>query len=116
MTEYFITPVTAPRMVASDRYKKRPEVLRYRAFQDEVRLRRVEVPSPGKITFYMPMPDSWSQKKRREWNGRPHLQRPDIDNLIKALLDSVFEHDSHIWSITAEKRWSDIPCIRVEAL
>ena len=36
---------------------------------------------------------------------RPHRQKPDIDNLIKALLDALYADDSHVWKITAEKRW-----------
>ena len=36
---YDITPCPKPRQTQSDKWKKRPPVLRYRAFADEVRLK-----------------------------------------------------------------------------
>jgi len=48
--------------------------------------------------------------------GEPHQSKPDIDNFLKGLLDAVFEDDSAVWSIWAEKRWRDTPGIYVEAL
>ena len=39
MKVYDITPMGKSRMTRADKWKKRPEVLRYRAFCDEVRLR-----------------------------------------------------------------------------
>jgi Holliday junction resolvase RusA-like endonuclease len=42
------------------------------------------------------MPKSWSKKKRNELNGKPHTQRPDLDNLIKAFKDALCEDDSHV--------------------
>lgn len=54
----------------------------------------------------MPLPRSWSQKKRREMQFAPHQQKPDIDNFIKALLDACLEDDAHVWSITASKLWA----------
>lgn len=67
---YAITPMGKPRMTRSDKWKKRPEVLRYRAFCDEVRARGVILPeSRSHIIFILPMPQSWSKKKagRDEW-------------------------------------------------
>lgn len=106
MKTYSITPVPAPRMVRSDKWKKRPCVMRYFAFRDEVKAHGVQIPQPCKVVFWMPMPPSWSAKKRKSMNERPHLAKPDADNLTKALLDSVFGDDAHIWSIWAEKRWA----------
>lgn len=103
---YPITPVPAPRMTRADRWKKRPCVLRYFAFKDEVRLRKVTLESGHEITFHLPMPNSWSAKKKATMNGRPHKQKPDIDNLYKALSDSIYEDDSHISSISIKKRWA----------
>lgn len=103
---YPITPVPKPRMTRADRWKKRPCVLRYFAFKDEVRLRKVTFDSGDKVTFHLPMPDSWSAKKKTTMNGNPHKQIPDFDNLIKALSDSVYEDDSHIHTITISKVWA----------
>ena len=38
----------------------------------------------------------------------PHQQKPDLDNLIKALFDAVNEDDSHIWDLRGvSKVWGD---------
>jgi len=52
------------------------------------------------------MPKSWSKKKKLEMVGRPHKQKPDLDNLLKALLDAVFDEDCEIWDIQATKYWN----------
>jgi hypothetical protein len=62
MTTYDIEPIGKPRMTRSDKWKKRPEVMRYRAFCDEVRLRKLTMPESGAhVTFVLPMPASWSK-------------------------------------------------------
>jgi len=90
--------------------------MRYRAFRDEVRAHGVIIPIPAKITFFLPMPAGWSQTKKAVMRGQPHTQPPDYDNLSKALVDSVFDEDGHVWSIWAEKRWADQGMIRIEEL
>ena len=112
---YDITPLGKPRQTNRDRWAKRPAVLRYREFKDEVRLRGVALPESGcRITFILPMPDSWSKKKRAEHVGRPHQQRPDIDNLHKALLDAIFEEDSAVWDARITKIWGEKGQIKIE--
>ena len=104
---YHIKPVPKPRQTRSDKWKKRPCVMRYRAFADECRAKNVQVESCGSmIVFGMPMPKSWSKKKKAEMKGMPHQQKPDIDNLLKALLDAVHKDDAHIYSISVRKVWS----------
>lgn len=54
-------------------------------------------------------PKSWSQKKKREHLGKYHTQRPDKDNLEKAICDGLnriaFEDDAQVaWSDT-RKVW-----------
>ena len=103
---YPIDPVPKPRMTQRDRWKKRACVLRYNAFKDEVRFQRVTIPENGyHITFVLPMPQSWSKKKRAQMDGQPHQQTPDKDNLEKALLDAVYGRDEHIWDGRVTKRW-----------
>ncbi|OAT52148.1 endodeoxyribonuclease [Kluyvera georgiana ATCC 51603] len=104
-----ITPLGKPRMTRADKWKKRPEVLRYRAFCDEVRLNNVSLPESGyHVIFVLPMPPSWSKKKRSLMDGKPHQQKPDKDNLEKALLDAIFGEDSHIWDGRVTKIWGEI--------
>ena len=75
MKTYQITPIPKPRMTQKDRWAN----------------------SGYHVTFVLPMPDSWSKKKRAEMAGKPHQQKPDKDNLEKALLDAIFEDDCRIW-------------------
>lgn len=103
-----ITPTPKPRQTQSDKWKKRPAVLRYRAFADKVRLK---IPKDfdlnyKRIVFFMPMPKSWSKKKKADMEGTAHKQRPDIDNLAKALFDALYSDDSHIYSISLSKFWA----------
>ncbi len=114
--KYDLTPCPAPRQGRSDRWKARPCVLRYRAFKDAVRKAKVAIPQPCKVVFWLPMPRSWSKKKRAKMAATPHEQRPDLDNLEKALLDAVFEEDGHIWSVWAEKRWGEAGAIQIDPI
>lgn len=114
---YDITPLGKPRQTNRDRWAKRPAVLRYRAFKDEVRLRGVALPESGcRITFIIPMPDSWSKKKRAEHVGRPHQQKPDLDNLMKSLMDAIFEEDSAVWDARITKIWGEKGQIQIESI
>ena len=106
--KYKITPIAKPRQTRADVWKKRPCVLRYRAFADQVRAMGLVVPESGaRITFILPMPRSWSKAKREMMRSTPHQQKPDIDNRCKALLDALYEDDSVVWEISLCKVWGD---------
>jgi Holliday junction resolvase RusA-like endonuclease len=53
------------------------------------------------------MPDSWSEKRKRELIGKPHMRRPDRDNCEKLILDALFTEDGGSWSGYTEKRWAE---------
>ena len=60
------------------------------------------------IVAWFPMPASWSKKKRREHEGRWHTQKPDADNIAKAVLDALSDHwqdDCQVVILTVQKRW-----------
>lgn len=52
---------------------------------------------------------SWSRKKREATIGQFHVQKPDTDNLLKAILDGLnriaFADDSQVAEIVARKQW-----------
>lgn len=113
---YPINPVAKPRQTQSDKWKKRPIVMRYRAFKDLVRLYGVKVPVAGaKIMFVIPMPKSWSDKKLKRMNYAPHQQVPDVDNLLKGLLDAIYADDSCVWHIAElSKVWGETGSIVID--
>ncbi len=102
---YNITPVPKPRQTQSDKWKQRPAIMKYRAFADECRYKKVKFGSGDHVIFVIPMPASWSKKKKKIYGTQPHRQKPDLDNLIKALGDSLYEDDSILYSYTATKVW-----------
>ena len=130
-----IPPCPKPRMTKADRWRKRPSVLKFFAFRDAVKdyIYREEqgcfqhigtnlMIKKGKtvfiagaklefdtfeIEFHVPMPQSWSKKKKADMNKRPHQQRPDLDNYLKAWKDSVYEEDAVVWRVKASKLWTD---------
>lgn len=112
-----ISPMGAPRQTQRDKWKGRPVVLRYHAFRDELRLRyRKDLPQSLQLVFYIEPPVSWSNKKRLASIGTPHNQKPDIDNLIKAVLDTLAPDDKAIWRVYAEKYWASEGGIEIEQI
>lgn len=113
--KYQVSPVPKPRMTQSDRWKKRPAVLRYRAFCDEVRGLGIQLrPTGDRVIFILPMPKSWSKKKRAVMLGQPHQGKPDADNMLKALWDAVHQEDKHIFHADALKFWGEEGQIIIE--
>ena len=103
-----IDPVPKPRMTRADKWKQRDCVVRYRAFCDELRLktRGLRIPCTGlHLIFKIAMPPSWPKSKCVEMAGKPHKQKPDVDNLIKSVFDALCEDDSYIYDIRATKLW-----------
>ena len=64
-------------------------------------------PVGASITFFIPVPPSWSKKKKKLHHGRFHQSKPDIDNLTKAALDSLMAEDKQIAHLEIQKRWVD---------
>ena len=103
-----------PRMTQQDKWKQRPAVMRYRAWCDLVRF-AAGVQAPMVLTqgvrlsviVYLPCPASWSQATREQRMGTPHVSKPDLDNLVKGLMDALFVNDSFVWMIEATKFWDN---------
>lgn len=116
MTVYNITPMGKPRMTQRDKWMQRPAVMAYRDFKDACKAQKMFIPAQCQIIFNLSMPTSWSKKRRTEMRGQPHQQKPDLDNMLKAVMDAVHEDDAHIWAVKAEKRWAEIPSIEIREI
>jgi len=117
-----IIPVGAPRMTQSDKWKtdtnhpdpakrKRAPVEQYHQFKTlltlQANLQRFKLGNYFEVVFFIPMPDSWSDKKKEKNNGMPCESKPDVDNLVKSLMDTLKKDgDAGVWKVTSEKRWA----------
>jgi Holliday junction resolvase RusA-like endonuclease len=116
-----VVPVGAVRMTQSDKWKtnplhkdpnkrQRPEVTRYFNFKDIVRQQAKDLNyilgDTLEVIFCVPMPQSWSTKKKERMNKLPVKTRPDIDNYVKAFADAICIEDGNIWFVKAEKRYA----------
>lgn len=128
-----LTPQTHVRATKGDsiffripRDKLRPSGLkrllrleRYNAYKvdllAEAKRKQFLVPAAGlAVTFYLPVPKSWSKKKKKLHHGMLCQSKPDIDNLVKAFFDSLLSEDKHIASLSMTKRWVDYECGWIE--
>ena len=119
---YKIPPIPKPRMTQADkkpdrrpgRPKWRPCVVRYRTFENMCIANRVVVPKCNShIIFFLPMPRSWSKKKREKFYLMPHRQKPDRSNLVKAIEDATTKNDQDIFDLRASKFWANIGAILI---
>ncbi|TDL35706.1 RusA family crossover junction endodeoxyribonuclease [Macrococcoides bohemicum] len=80
---------------------------------------RLMTDKPLKVTllFEIPMAKSWSKKKKAEYINQPHTAKPDIDNLVKTVLDAANNHiwidDGQVYEIHTNKIYSDIPLLSI---
>lgn len=115
-----LDPCPAPRQSRRDAWKPTASVQRYRAFRDKVNVTlgkdRKRIPWGGlRVTFRVRMPKSWPKYKRAEMDGKPHQQKPDRDNLEKALWDAVWpDDDSKLWDCHSTKVWAVEGSIEIE--
>jgi Holliday junction resolvase RusA-like endonuclease len=106
-----LTPMAAPRMTQNTHWKH-PKYFKYKS---DLRLLMpgYELGMSLDIKFYLPMPKSWSKKKRAESNGSYHDQKPDIDNLVKGFMDTWGSDDKHVAVLKAEKYWAEEGALEV---
>lgn len=72
------------------------------------------------MEFHMPIPKSWSKVKQKRALHKPHSSRPDLDNLLKFVDDSLnqilWEDDAIIYEVHIRKFYSKDPKTRVLVL
>lgn len=106
-----LTPMGKPRQTQRDKWDRRACVVRYRDLAD--RLRAVAKLTGYKLErelyadFYLPMAKSWPKKKKAEKLGTEHDQKPDIDNMCKAVMDALSKEDKAVYRAWGDKYWSE---------
>jgi Holliday junction resolvase RusA-like endonuclease len=121
-----VDPCPAPRMTRSDKWKtnpnhpnlrrrQRPCVMRYfawkSAFKSACKKAGFEMSECLNVFFVVPMPESWSKKKRASMLYEKHQQRPDRDNYLKAVQDAFDKDDGFVWDGRTTKAWGEKGCI-----
>jgi Holliday junction resolvase RusA-like endonuclease len=70
------------------------------------------------LTFYIPMPESWSEKKKQRMDGKHHISKPDRDNLEKGVSDSfnkiIWKDDGQVCDGPIRKFYSRTGRIEIE--
>lgn len=118
--EFIIDPVAKPRMTRRDKYNPGQAAIKYFSFRTALRLMAnlkglKELSGIVWIKFFIQYPESWSDAKKKRAYYTPHCQRPDLDNLIKGILDTLtIKEDSHIHTIKAQKLWFDTGKIQIK--
>lgn len=119
-----ITPQTAVRATQGDRVffriprdKLRPAGLkrllrleRYNNYKIDLcalaKQKRFTPPEQGgHLIFYLPVPKSWKEYKKKEMHMKLHQSKPDWDNLSKAFFDSLMSEDKYIADVRVTKKW-----------
>jgi Holliday junction resolvase RusA-like endonuclease len=123
-----ITPQTAVRATQGDRVffripreKLRPAGLkrllrleRYNNYKVELcaiaKQKKFTPPEQGgHLIFYLPVPKSWKEYRKKEMHMKLHQSKPDWDNLAKAFFDSMLSEDKYIADVRVTKRWVNQP-------
>jgi Holliday junction resolvase RusA-like endonuclease len=117
-----VVPCSAVRMTYRDRIftnpnhpdpkkRQRPAVTKYFTFKNEILWTAKKIGytlTPVlNILFIVPMPESWSKKKKTKMLNQPHMQRPDRDNYLKAFQDSFEGDDGFVWDGQTTKIWGE---------
>jgi Holliday junction resolvase RusA-like endonuclease len=83
-------------------YRKKKQIEKYYAFKDELafwfKKNKIEPPYKNfSIQFRLPIGDSIRPKIAESRVGKDHEQRPDVDNMNKAYLDSFNKRKTMMW-------------------
>lgn len=113
---YNLTPIAKPRMTNRDKWHSRPITRRYWFYKAEVQKLVRSLPQHAHVVFQLPMPKSWSIRKRALYDRGGHFVRPDIDNLHKGLLDAIYQEDCGVWDHRVTKIWGVTGCIYVREI
>jgi len=124
---FLITPQTHVRATQGDRIlfripesrrsdagtKRVNRLLRYNDYKISLlalaKQQRFTLPDEGAIIrFFLPMPKTWRKPEREANRNNLHRKKPDLDNLLKAFLDSLFTEDKKVAHLgEVSKYWVD---------
>lgn len=103
-----------------DSQKKESEVIQV-YLRSKWHLEPFETPLEIEIVFYMPIPASWSKKRKEAaLKAGVHSSKSDLDNILKKYLDDmngiVYSDDRLIYKITAQKLYDLNPRTEIKII
>ncbi|MGG3798009.1 RusA family crossover junction endodeoxyribonuclease [Metabacillus fastidiosus] len=120
-----VEPMGAVRMTGRGKYVK-TNAQRYLAYKDQIKWITKQQLKGRKlltgaleveISFMMPIPKSWSNVKKQQAVGEYHTKKPDTDNLVKGVFDSlnklVWQDDNQVAKVTAVKNYGEVPGMEI---
>jgi Holliday junction resolvase RusA-like endonuclease len=107
-----LKPVASPRQTQRDKWKPRECVKKYRVFCDllrlEARKQNFKLNKNYTVVFGFKIPKTM----KNVHPGQPMEKRPDIDNLVKAVQDALYQgDDGAVSGFIAVKIYQDDDCI-----
>ncbi|MED4453063.1 RusA family crossover junction endodeoxyribonuclease [Metabacillus fastidiosus] len=115
-----VEPMWAVRMTGRGKYIK-PNAQRYLAYKDQIKgLAKQQLKDRKLLTgalevgilFTMPILKSWSNVKKQQAVGEYHTKKPDTDNLVKGVFDSlnklVWQDDNQVAKVIAVKSYGEV--------
>ena len=67
------------------------------------------IPVKVDMSIAIPMPASWSGRKKQRTQNTAHTQKPDASNFAKSIEDGcqgvVYEDDAQVFHVEATKQW-----------
>jgi len=67
-----------------------------------------------KVGFIFRMPKGWSKKRKAETDGTWCLKKPDLDNCMGGVMDSILAEDSNVINMHGYKVWGYEDEIRID--
>ena len=66
------------------------------------------------VTAVRQVPKSWSKAKQAAAHGSYAKPKPDVDNIVGAVMDALFEDDDRVVSVFCEKVWGEEHTLMIE--
>lgn len=122
MIQAFTIQLEAMGKPRATRFTRNKAVNKYHAFSEKLRLLlrqegfNTDVLNTAfriDVCAKIQVKPSWTKKKKLEHDGKIHQSKPDIDNIFKAVTDSMYygtkHNDSNIAQTFSDKYWTQEP-------
>lgn len=101
----------AVRTSRRDKWDRSPAVSRYYAWRDELRLRLgISLDTRWQDCQEVHITAVFGTHQYAVW-GKPYLEKPDADNIWKAVTDACLAEDCGVHTLSCKKLWGPEDCL-----